>query len=336
VGGRLRRGPPGSEVAVGERAQGLPQPFGVGVVVVVGQDPPVHGVLPVPPESSGALPGIATFSPADPAAAVPDDRGVRDLRPPERCERPAENEIEQAWPEKGGRPMVALTRMQRPNVLVGYDGTEENDVALRWAVEESRLRGLDLMICYCWHWPYPREHVDGGVQAGGKRAGENLLREGVRRARQLGAAGKVRTRLRREPVCDTLVAESHDAELIVVGSHDRDRLLEGSTAVRLPARTHRPVIAVRHGGGPRGRVVAGVDGSRAADAALGFAVEEAVLRDLDLHVVHGAWEPGAVPDSELPLFTDEEKLMEVRAAMLAEAVHPWKRRYPEVRMRVSP
>ena len=232
--------------------------------------------------------------------------------------------------------MVALTRMQRPNVLVGYDGTEENDVALRWAVEESRLRGLDLMICYCWHWPYPREHVDGGVQAVIQRAGENLLREGVRRARQLGAAGKVRTRLRREPVCDTLVAESHDAELIVVGSHDRDRLLEGSTAVRLPARTHRPVIAVRHGGGPRGRVVAGVAGSRAADAALGFAVEEAVLRDLDLHVVHGAWEPGAVPDSELPLFTDEEKLMEVRAAMLAEAVHPWKRRYPEVRMRVSP
>lgn len=66
--------------------------------------------------------------------------------------------------------MVALTRMQRPNVLVGYDGTEENDVALRWAVEESRLRGLDLMICYCWHWPYPREHVDGGVQAVIQRA----------------------------------------------------------------------------------------------------------------------------------------------------------------------
>src|SRR5690606_26935522 len=107
--------------------------------------------------------------------------------------------------------MVALTRMQRPNVLVGYDGTEENDVALRWAVEESRLRGLDLMICYCWHWPYPREHVDSGVQAVIQRAGENLLREGVRRARQLGAAGKVRTRGRSERVCGKPVADHADA-----------------------------------------------------------------------------------------------------------------------------
>ncbi|HEY8478393.1 MAG TPA: universal stress protein [Spirillospora sp.] len=232
--------------------------------------------------------------------------------------------------------MIALARAQRPNVLFGYDGTEENDLALRWAVEETRLRGLDLMMCYCWRWPYPEGHVDHDVQAIVQRAGENLLQDGARRARALGAAGRVHTRLRPEPASDALARESDDAELIVVGSHERHRLLDVSTAVQLPARTHRPVVAVRGSDGPHGLVVAGVDGSEAADAALGFAIEEAALRDIDLRVVHGAWEPGAVPEHELSLFTDETKLLGTRAAMLEKAVHPWRHRYPQVRVRVSP
>ncbi|CNE90234.1 UspA domain-containing protein [Mycobacterium tuberculosis] len=231
--------------------------------------------------------------------------------------------------------MTMLARAQRPNILLGYDGTEENESALRWAVEESRLRGLDLIVCHCWRWPYPQGYVDAGVEAVVKRAGENLLSEGARRARELGAGGEVSTLLRREPVTETLVHESGDAELIVVGSHGRSRLLAGSTAVQLPARTHRPVIAVRDGGGRHGLVVAGVDGSAGADAALGFAIEEAVLRGSDLRVVYGAWEPGAVPDFELPLFNDESKLVETRTAMLDKAVRPWKQRYPKVGVRVS-
>ncbi|TDE34853.1 universal stress protein [Actinomadura sp. 6K520] len=231
--------------------------------------------------------------------------------------------------------MVALTRVQRPNILLGYDGTEENEPALRWAVEEARLRGLDLVMCYCWRWPYPREHVDTGVQAVIERVGENLLREGARRARDLGVGGKVSTLLRREPVSETLVHESADAELIVVGSHERHRLPAGSTAVQLPARTRRPVIAVRGIAEPRGLVVAGVDGSAGSDAALGFAIEEAALRDSELRVVYGAWEPGAVPEAELALFTDRDRLLRTRAPMLDEAVHPWRRRYPHVRVQIS-
>lgn len=231
--------------------------------------------------------------------------------------------------------MIALTRAQRPAVLLGYDGTEENDPALRWAVGEARLRGLDLVMCHCWHWPYPADHVDENVRVILRRAGENLLREGVRRARDLGARGVVRTVLRQEPVYETLVRESHDAELVVVGSHERHRLPAGSTAVRLPARTHRPVIAVRGTGGPRGLVVAGVDGSPGADAALGFAIEEAALRGWDLRVVYGAWEPGAVPDWELPLFTDTGRLLRTRAAMLEEVVGLWRERHPKVYVRTS-
>ncbi|RFS83525.1 universal stress protein [Actinomadura spongiicola] len=231
--------------------------------------------------------------------------------------------------------MVALPRAQRSHVLLGYDGSEENDAALRWAVEEARLRGLDLTICHCWRWPYPEGHVNPRVKAAIQRVGENLLRKGARRVEDLGVPGKVHPLLRPGPVSDTLVCESGDAELIVVGSHEQRQVPAGSTAVRLPARTHRPVVAVRRFGRPRGLVVVGVDGSESADAALGFAIEEAALRECDLRVVYGAWEPGAVPDWELPLFTDKKKLYRARAAELDELVQPWSERYPKVPLEVS-
>lgn len=230
--------------------------------------------------------------------------------------------------------MAGLRRVQRPNVLFGYDGTDENEPALCWAVEEARLRGLDLVMCYCWHWPYPPGHVDENAQAIIERAGENLLSEGAARARALGAPGRVGTVLRREPVSETLVRESGDAELIVIGSHERRRVPAGSTAVELPARAHRPVVVVRGAAGD-GPVVVGVDGSPGAEAALRFAVEEAVLRERELHVVWGAWEPGAVPDSELPLFADKEELLRVRTAMAEESLRVWRELYPKVSVRVS-
>ncbi|MEU8344861.1 hypothetical protein AB0C74_24435 [Spirillospora sp. NPDC048832] len=76
-------------------------------------------------------------------------------------------------------------------------------------------------------------------------------------------------------------------------------------------------------------------GPLSARAALGFAIEEAALRDSDLRVVYGAWEPGAVPESELSLFTDKSKLFERRAVMLDRAVRPWKQRYQKVSVQMS-
>ncbi|MEV4677138.1 universal stress protein, partial [Actinomadura sp. NPDC049382] len=69
-------------------------------------------------------------------------------------------------------------RKHWPHVLFGYDGTAENDAALRWAVEEARLRGIGLLMCHCWHWPYPAGHTDPEIETIMKRAGENLLDSG--------------------------------------------------------------------------------------------------------------------------------------------------------------
>ncbi|MFI0479763.1 universal stress protein [Actinomadura sp. 9N215] len=230
-------------------------------------------------------------------------------------------------------------RIQRSHVLFGYDGTAENDAALRWAVDETARRGLDLVMCHCWHWPYASGHVDRDAETIMKRAGENLLERGVRRARELGAPGAVHARLLRGPVAEALLGASGTAELIVIGAHED--LDAGATALEVPARADRPVVVVRDGNGPgrTGRppelVVAGVDGTARCGAALGFAFDEAALRDWDLHVVYGCWEPGAVIDSELALFNDRELLEKTRAAELEEAVAPWRERHPKIGVTVS-
>ncbi|MBD2891553.1 universal stress protein [Actinomadura nitritigenes] len=231
--------------------------------------------------------------------------------------------------------MDGLDRAQRPHVLLGYDATEGTEAALRWAVDEARLRGLDLVLCHCWHWPYAADHVDDDVEAIIKRAGEKLLERGEARAAELGAPGAVGGRLRAGPVADALLHEAGDAELIVIGSRERHQLPVGSTAVQLPARARRPVVAVRHYGRAHGLVVAGVDGSAGGDAALGFAMEEAASREWGLRVVFGVWEPWAVDEAELALFADKERLAQVRAVTLERAVAPWRHRYPKVDLRAS-
>ncbi|RKS73213.1 nucleotide-binding universal stress UspA family protein [Actinomadura pelletieri DSM 43383] len=227
-------------------------------------------------------------------------------------------------------------RTQRPHVLFGFDGTAENEPALRWAVGEARCRGLDLVMLHCWHWPYASGHVDRDAEAIMKRAGENLLEQGVHRARELGAPGAVHGRLTRGPAARALLRASTTAELVVMGAHEW--LDEGATALEVPARATRPVVVVRPVDGasrPRGPVVVGVDGSARSDAVLGFAFAEAALRGWELQVVYGCWEPGAVIDSELALFNDRELLEKTRAAELEEAVGPWRDRHPTVDMTVS-
>lgn len=220
-----------------------------------------------------------------------------------------------------------------PHILFGYDGTAENDAALRWAVEEARLRRIGLVMVHCWHWPYPAGHTDPGIEMIMKRAGENLLDHGVRLAYELGVPGAVRTRLRRGPATQALLRGAAGAELIVVGAPGP--VEAGSTALELSARSPRPVITVRGGAAPP-RVVVGVDGSPRCGTALGFAAEEAALRGWELRVVHGCWEPGAVTESELALFHDRALLERTRAAELEAAVAPLRSRYPDLRIEMSP
>ncbi|PKK13250.1 universal stress protein [Thermomonospora sp. CIF 1] len=220
-------------------------------------------------------------------------------------------------------------------VLVGYDGTKESELAIRWAVEEARKRRLDLTVCHAWRWPYPISYIDYEGVAIVKRMGRHLLQHGVELAESLAPGLKVHQRLVDGPAVPALLHEGAEG-IIVLGSHEREELPVGSSALQVPAHARGPVLVVRAPGTPTdGRVVVGVDDSPGSQAALEFAFEEAALRGWQVEAVSGCWEPGGVAGTEIALFADREKLEQVCGARLQRAVAPWLVKYPQVATRTS-
>jgi Universal stress protein family. len=73
-----------------------------------------------------------------------------------------------------------VTFEHSPYVLVGYDGSAEAKNALRWGVEEARLRRRPLVVCHAWHWPYPEKPIDSSLVETVRRMAEHVPEKAVR------------------------------------------------------------------------------------------------------------------------------------------------------------
>ncbi|GAA1701840.1 universal stress protein [Nonomuraea bangladeshensis] len=170
-------------------------------------------------------------------------------------------------------------------VLVGYDDSTESRHALRWAVEEARLRRLPVLVCHALHWPYATKPVSAEMMAQIEQVAQGVVDEGVHRACELAPEVDVRGLLTRGTPAAVLLEVGREAELTVLGSRGQggfDDLRVGSAAVQVPAHCVTPVVVVRPELRPPAagavRVVAGLDGSPACRTALDFALDEAALR----------------------------------------------------------
>ena len=188
--------------------------------------------------------------------------------------------------------------MEIDSVVVAVDGSPSSLLAVDWAADEAFRRGLGLRLVHA----SVRERYERGVEDDGDPGSERKL------IQELLFTAAERAELRRpglELTTEVLAAEPvtalletlRPAPLLVMGSRGRGGfhgLLLGSVSLRVAARSTYPVVVVREVGqqrdSPRRRVVLAL-GPHEAAAATGFAVEEAVLRRADLHVVH-AWPDG--------------------------------------------
>lgn len=74
----------------------------------------------------------------------------------------------------------------------------------------------------------------------------------------------------------------------------------------------------------------GVDGSPAAEQALGFAFEEATLRTASVQALCSWWDPAAIPGPDRRAFIDADALKHEANTRFERAVAPWQARYPKV------
>lgn len=181
-------------------------------------------------------------------------------------------------------------------IIVGVDGSDPSDQALRWAVREAELHGVELHAVLTWglldqHHPGGESRFDDAYDlAHAEAALDSYVTKAV------GSPPPVPITLR--PINDLparglLDAAAGEDALLVIGSRGRGGfkgLLLGSVSQQCLHHATSPVAIIRAGtelpNHQPGRIVVGVDGSDTARRALAWAAEEARVRGAQLEVVH--------------------------------------------------
>ncbi|MEV5012271.1 universal stress protein [Streptomyces sp. NPDC093064] len=236
-------------------------------------------------------------------------------------------------------------------VTVGLDGSPESRAAAEWAAREAKLLGLPVRLVHVWE-PAPEPLAQAPL------LGAETYRDWTERVPREAAEGlrlrhpgvEVRTEHLPGRPAEILTDEAADAELLVLGSRALGGVggfLAGSVGLSVVAHAERPVVLVRageqaadeHEMDPAGipsaaaafrPVVLGLDTAHPDEDLIRFAFEAAARRGTSLRVVHG-WYPPLYYGYGVP--ADAELLTSpgvAEAAVLTEALCPWRRKYPDV------
>ncbi|MCM3882323.1 universal stress protein [Frankia sp. R82] len=184
------------------------------------------------------------------------------------------------------------------SIVVGVDGSTEAEQALRWAMQEARVRGATVTALLAWSPGDAPVSVAGMTVGSGQHEAETtarrVLETAVRNTVDPRCPVPVVERVEPQYPPDALLAAAGAADLLVVGRHGAGRLrhiLMGSVSAACVHGATTPVVVVRAGQvRTSGPVVVGVDGSATSVEALRWAAQEARLRGAVLRVVH-AWAP---------------------------------------------
>jgi nucleotide-binding universal stress UspA family protein len=235
-------------------------------------------------------------------------------------------------------------------VTAGLDGSRESLAAADWAAREALLRGLPLRLVHVWEWqPYINAPLVGPETQ--HHWAERIPREAVARLRTRYPDLEIATdQIAGQPAAILSVA-AEESEMLVLGSRGLSGIagfLVGSVALATLARAERPVVLVRStelaqdehrpdaAGDPSTTtpyrdVVLGLDPSRPCGELIEFAFDAAARRGARLRVVHGwslppvyGYDPGAV-DAALAA-----ELAAQEASVLADALRPWRDKFPGV------
>ncbi|MGG7569315.1 universal stress protein [Streptomyces sirii] len=226
-------------------------------------------------------------------------------------------------------------------VVVGFDSSASSFAAVETAAHEAQLRGVGLRVVHAFTWPSRQTPLGrsrlGPAEAGLHDLAEHIVAEAVEYAQNVEPEVEVVHTIVIDDPLTVLEAQSHDAELIVVGSHGLGSfagLLVGSTAVHLAAHSRCPVLVVRGRPGPEGPVLLAVDGSPEGEEAVSFAFAEASLREAGLLALHvwNTWTDRAYegPGDPLNMVVDIDRHRDEEERVLAEALSGHRARYPEV------
>ena len=129
------------------------------------------------------------------------------------------------------------------HIVVGVDGSPASERALVWAADAATRDDAQLLIAHGGDvLPKAELALDGG-----RDYSRDLLRDAVATAIDVADGSDVTTVLRDVQPAQLLLDLSNDAQLVVVGTHGKGRIvgvLLGSVAYRVAAHARCPVVVV--------------------------------------------------------------------------------------------
>ncbi|WP_236244660.1 universal stress protein [Streptomyces sp. CC210A] len=228
-------------------------------------------------------------------------------------------------------------------IAVGVDGSPESLAAADWAAREAAHRGMPLHLVHAWLWQPLDVPLAQDREAEAQRA-QAVLDEAVAAVRSAHPGAAVTAEVVQDTPVPALLAAARDAEMLVLGTRGHGALvgfLLGSYGQQVIAAAERPVVSVRAAAQDRrpasvldaAEVVVGQQGGPQESAAvLGFAFQEAAARGVGVRAVRAwslpplyAYSPGS-----LRLADEAGGLEPYERKALAEALAPWRERYPDV------
>lgn len=140
-------------------------------------------------------------------------------------------------------------------IIVGVDGSDASKSALRWAVEEARLRGATVVVLHAWRIPIEYGMYEGMVIPKEapeelEKAAQETVRAAIADVVGSDASVPIVVSVRSGPASKVLVDASEDADLLVVGSEGHGAfagVLLGSVSMHVVHHARCPVTVVRPG-----------------------------------------------------------------------------------------
>ncbi|RPA10292.1 universal stress protein [Gordonia sp. OPL2] len=181
-------------------------------------------------------------------------------------------------------------------ILVGVDGSDASNAAVRWAAKAATIEDVDLKLVgvydistsnYAPGLIIPQDVVDAI-----KQDATDAVHAAAELAKEVAPGVSVQTTLVEGDAARALLELGKDAGTIVLGTRGLGSikgLFLGSVSTSVAAHFHGRVVVVAGSGG-NGAVVVGVDDSPVSDAAVAEAFRQASLRNAKLVAVH-TWTP---------------------------------------------
>jgi nucleotide-binding universal stress UspA family protein len=144
--------------------------------------------------------------------------------------------------------------IMRQRIVVGVDGSETAELAVRWAAAEADRRGASLELVAAWEVPtsnygFGLAPITEDVVKGLMKAAEENIGNALDVVRAEAESIEVITTVMEGQAARVLLDVSRDADLLVVGSRGLGgfrELLLGSVSQQCAHHATCPVVIVRH------------------------------------------------------------------------------------------